>query len=248
MNEEEKKLPEELETSGKEPADPFEQQVPDTDAVGSEKDIVPEQGLDLDNYDKTAPFVKGERVADTMTGLPIDYDLTPEEVTKALKYFQKKTIRKKNIIYTVILGIIAVFYGQAVITDHTYALGYILGILALTVIGFMWYLPAKHIKSVARAMVLSKDVYHLEVCPDGLLLPQKDGKFLLEFANAGVSATEFSDLFLLIVSREKMFAIPKRCLSPETEEQLREMLRNSLGGRYETPEETEKPERSGKED
>ena len=83
MNEEEKKLPEELETSGKEPADPFEQQVPDTDAVGSEKDIVPEQGLDLDNYDKTAPFVKGERVADTMTGLPIDYDLTPEEVTKA---------------------------------------------------------------------------------------------------------------------------------------------------------------------
>lgn len=105
MNEEEKKLPEELETSGKEPADPFEQQVPDTDAVGSEKDIVPEQGLDLDNYDKTAPFVKGERVADTMTGLPIDYDLTPEEVTKALKYFQKKTIRKKNIIYTVILGI-----------------------------------------------------------------------------------------------------------------------------------------------
>ena len=140
MNEEEKKLPEEsMETA---PSDPFDQAVPEEEGPGGEKDIVPEQGLDLDNYEKTEPFVKGERVEDSIAGIPITYDLTPDEVTRALKYFQKKTIYKKNLIFTGILGIIVILYVQAVITDPSYALGYILGFLALTVIGFMWYLPA----------------------------------------------------------------------------------------------------------
>lgn len=233
MNEEEKKLPEEPETPSGKPADIFDQAAPEETVVGDEKDIVPDQGLDLDNYEKTAPFVKGERVEDSMSGIPIDYDLTPEETARALRYFQKKTLFKKNIIYTVILGIIAVFYLQAVIVKPDYAMGYLLGALALIVIGFMWYLPAKHVRSVSRAVSLSRDTYHLEICPDGLLLPQEEGKFLLGFDAPAVSATEFPDLFLIIVSREKMFAIPKRCVDPETLPQLTELLKNALGGRYE---------------
>ncbi len=251
MNEEEKKLPEESAEGTR--SDPFDQAVPEEDGPGIEKDIVPEQGLNLDNYEKTEPFVKGERVEDSTTGIPIDYDLTPDEVTRALKYFQKKTIYKKNLIFTVILGIIVVLYAQAVITDPSYALGYILGFLALTVIGFMWYLPAKHIKSVAQAVSLSRESYHLEICTDGLLLPQKDGKFLVGFDAPAMHVTEFPDLFLIIVSREKMFAIPKRCVDSKRLDELTEMMKNALGGRYEVQQDAPskdaaEPEDSGKED
>ena len=235
MNEEEKKLPEEsMETA---PSDPFDQAVPEEEGPGGEKDIVPEQGLDLDNYEKTEPFVKGERVEDSIAGIPITYDLTPDEVTRALKYFQKKTIYKKNLIFT----------------DPSYALGYILGFLALTVIGFMWYLPAKHIKSVAQAVSLSRESYHLEICADGLLLPQKEGKFLVGFDAPAMHVTEFPDLFLIIVSQEKMFAIPKRCVDPERLDELTKMMKNALGGRYEVQQDAPSkdaagPEGSGKED
>ncbi len=251
MAEEEKKLPEEPEQPEKQ--DPFAQSAPEDQGVGSEKDIVPEQGLDLDNYDKTAPFVKGERVEDDKEGILIRYNLKPEEVTKALKYFQKKTIYKKNIIFTIILGIIAVLYIQAIITDPNYAFGYVLCVLALTVIGFMWYLPARHIKSVAQATSISRDTYQLEICTDGLLLPQKEGKFLLGFDAPAVKVTEFPDLFLVIVSREKVFAIPKRCIPPEQIETITQMMKNALGGRYETLEEipskkSHGTEGSGKED
>ena len=255
MTEEEKVLPEE--PAGQEPIpekdDLFEQAVPEDQEIGGEKDIVPEQGLDLDNYDKTAPFVKGERVEDEKQGIPITYNLRPAEVTKALKYFQKKTIYKKNIIFTVILGIIVILYAQAVITDPSYTFGYILGVLALTVIGFMWYLPSRHIKSVAQATDISRDTYRLEICADGLLLPQKEGKYLLGFDSPAVKVTEFPDLFLIIVSREKVFAIPKRCIPAEQLDNITQMMKNALGGRYETLEETpgDKPrdaDGSGKED
>lgn len=234
-------------------SDIFDQPAPEETGVGQEKDIVPDQGLNLDNYDQTQPFVKGERVEDNVTGIPIDYDLTPDEVTRSLKYFQKKTIYKKNIIFTVILAVIAILYAQAVITDPSYALGYILGFLALTVIGFMWYLPFRHIKSVAQAVSISRDTYHIEICPDGLLLPQKEGKFLVSFDTPAVRVTEFPDLFLMIVSREKMFAVPKRCVPLERLEELTETMRNALGGRYEVLEEASSknlkaPEPPGKED
>ena len=169
---------------------------------------------------------------DSVTGLRIDYDLRGDEVRKALKYFQKATIYRKNIIFTVIV----VIYAQTIFRNPDYTMGYLMLVLALAVIWFLWFLPARHIKSAAEAADLADDTYHLEICPQGLLMPQEDGRYLVGFDRPAIRAVEISDLYLIIASKEKVFALPKRCIPEEDCEKLTGMLKDALGARYEKAE------------
>ncbi len=201
-----------------------------------EEKIIPGQGLDTEKFEGSEPWLDGKRVDDSVTGLRIDYDLRGDEVRKALKYFQKATIYRKNIIFTVILAVIVVIYAQTIFRNPDYTMGYLMLVLALAVIWFLWFLPARHIKSAAEAADLADDTYHLEICPQGLLMPQEDGRYLVGFDRPAIRAVEFSDLYLIIASKEKVFALPKRCIPEEDCEKLTGMLKDALGARYEKAE------------
>lgn len=226
-------IPAEDEDSGEEQA----VQEPEEPKEEKEKKIVPEQGVNAEKYDVSEPWLDGKRVDDSVEGLEVDYDLRGEEVMKALKYFQKKTLHKKNTIFTVILAVIAALYGQAIFQNPNYAMGYFMIVLALAVIWIMWFLPARHIKSAANAADISEDTFQLEICPGGLLIPQEDGRYLVGFDRPTMRAVEFCDLFLIIASKEKLFVLPKRCIPQENQEKLREILREGLGARFEKAEE-----------
>ncbi|MGI5894610.1 MAG: YcxB family protein [Candidatus Merdivicinus sp.] len=205
----------------------------DSEQEEPEQKILPEQGLDTEKYEVSEPWLDGRRIDDSVEGLKIEYNLRREEVVRALKYFQKRTIYRKNTIFTVILAIIAVFYAQAIYTDPQYTLGYLMLVLSLAVIWFLWFLPARHIKAAADAVELSQDNYQLEFCPEGLIMPQSDGRYLVGFDRPSVRAVEFPEYYLLIVSREKVFALPKRCIPEEDQETLSGIFREALGARYE---------------
>ena len=72
------------------------------------ENIVTSQGLDAEQYDVAKPSVEGEKVYDEdgLSGVEVKYDLKGDDVRKALKIFQKRTIYKKNIIYTIVLIIL----------------------------------------------------------------------------------------------------------------------------------------------
>lgn len=211
--------------------------MPEETAEEKEKKIVPDQGVNAEKYDVSEPWLDGKRVDDSVEGLGIDYNLRGEEVMKALKYFQKKALYRKNTIFTVILAVIAALYGQAIFQNPKYTMGYIMIVLALAVIWIMWFLPARHIKSAANAADISQDTFQLEVCPGGLLIPQDDGRYLVGFDRPAMRAVEFTDLFLIIASKEKLFVLPKRCIPEENQEKLRDILREGLGARFEKAEE-----------
>lgn len=211
--------------------------MPEEPKEEKEKKIVLEQGVNTEKYDVSEPWLDGKRVDDSVKGLKVDYDLRGEEVMKALKYFQKKTLYKKNTIFTVILAVIAALYGQAIFQNPNYAMGYFMIVLALAVIWIMWFLPARHIKSAANAADISEDTFQLEICPGGLLIPQDDGRYLVGFDRPTMRAVEFTDLFLIIASKEKLFVLPKRCIPEENQEKLRDILREGLGARFEKAEE-----------
>ena len=210
-----------------------DEEPPEEKPAEKEKKIVPGQGVNADKYDVSEPWLDGKRVDDSVEGLGIDYDLKGEEVETALKYFQKKTIYRKNTIFTVILAIIAALYAQSIFQDPSYTMGYLMIVLAVGVIWILWFLPSRHIKSAAQAADLSQDSFSLEICPGGLLLPQEDGRYLVGFDRPAVRAAEFSDLFLIVASREKLFVLPKRCIPEEDQQSLREMLKEALGARFE---------------
>ena len=239
----EKILPEETPEEEKpvEPASPEQEQEAPAEAPAEggepepekEKKIVPGQGVDAEKYDVSEPWLDGRRVDDSARGLEIRYDLRGDEVRKALKYFQKKALYRKNTIFTVILAIIAALYAQSIFQDPSYTMGYLMIVLAVGVIWILWFLPSRHIKSAAQAADLSQDSFSLEICPGGLLLPQEDGRYLVGFDRPAVRAAEFSDLFLIVASREKLFVLPKRCIPEEDQQSLREMLKEALGARFE---------------
>ena len=215
----------------------LDEEPPEEKPAEKEKKIVPGQGVNADKYDVSEPWLDGKRVDDSVEGLGIDYDLKGEEVETALKYFQKKTIYRKNAIFTVILAVIAALYGQAIFKNPDYAMGYFMIVLAVAVIFMLWFLPARHIKSAASAADISEDTFHLEFCPGGLLLPQEDGRYLVGFDRPAMRAVEFPSLFLIVASKEKLFVLPKRCIPEEKQEALRELLREGLGARFEKAEE-----------
>lgn len=234
-------------SAAEEPADPAAEELADPaaekpadpaaekPAAGEkEEQIVPGQGINTDKFDVSEPWLDGKRVDDSVKGLEIAYTLRGGEVREALKYFQKKTIYRKNAIFTVILAVVAVFYAQAIFTDPSYTLGYIMLVLALAVIWFLWFMPARHIKSASEAADLNgEEPYRIEICPQGLLMPKDDARYLVGFDRPAIRAAELPDMYLIIASREKLFALPKRCIPPADQEKLERMLREALGPRYE---------------
>ena len=202
-----------------------------------ERQIVPGQGINTDKFDVSEPWLNGRRVDDSVKGLEVTYTLGGGEVREALKYFQKKTLYRKNAVFSVILAVVAVFYAQAIFTNPDYTMGYIMLVLSLAVIWFLWSMPARHIKAAAEAADLNgEEPYRLEICPQGLLMPQENGRYLVGFDRPAVRAAELPDLYLIIASREKLFALPKRCIPPADQEKLEQMLRDALGPRYEKAE------------
>lgn len=225
--------------AAEEPADSAAEEPADSaaekNAAGEkEEQIVPGQGINTDKFDVSEPWLDGKRVDGSVKGLEIAYTLRGNEVREALKYFQKKTIYRKNAIFTVILAVVAVFYAQAIFTDPSYTLGYIMLVLALAVIWFLWFMPARHIKSASEAADLNgEEPYRIEVCPQGLLMPKDNERYLVGFDRPAIRAAELPDMYLIIASREKLFALPKRCIPPADQQELERMLREALGPRYE---------------
>ncbi|MEG2597495.1 MAG: hypothetical protein RR977_03620, partial [Oscillospiraceae bacterium] len=158
MSEEKKDVSEEMTEDSAKLSEESTEEVTEK-AAGTEEKIIAEQGFSPEKYDVEHPLIDGKRVEeDELHGIEIKYDLDGEEVKLALKVFQRKTIYKKNLIYTGILLILAILYIQSVMVKPDYTVGKVLGALCFVVIGFIWYLPARHIKATVQAVELAHDM------------------------------------------------------------------------------------------
>ena len=224
----------------KQPEEMAQQSAPETEPVQSaeQKDVhlVTSQGLNGDKYEVSEPWVDSHRLdeeeEEEISGILIQYDLQPDEVTAALKAFQKKTVFKKNLIYTIILVVLALLYLQAVIRNPDYTMGKVLGVFSVLVIGLLWYLPARHIRLTAKGVAVSQDTFTIEVSDVGFLIREESGKYLIRYRTPSVSVIELPAVFVVCVSREKVFAIPKRCVPEDQMEEIRTLMKDGLGEKY----------------
>ena len=189
------------------------------------------QGLTAEQYDNSEPMIEGEEDPD-ISGIEVHYDLREEEVKLALKAFQKKMVFKKNVIYTIALIVLGVMYLVSVLNNPDYTMGYILGALSIVIIGLIWYLPVRHIRLTAKAVGAANDTFFIEVCEQGFLLREGDGKYLIGYDKPMVSVVELPELFVICVTKEKMFALPKRCIEPEKMDEIKALMKAGLGDKY----------------
>lgn len=199
--------------------------------------LVTDQGLTADEYAVSEPWVESDRLdeeeEEEISGYEIRYDLKPEEAAAAMKAFQKKVLFKKNLIYTGVLAVLAVLYLQAVIKQPDYTMGKVLCVFALVVIALLWYLPVRHIKQTSKAIGISSDTYTIEVSDVGFILREESGKYLVRYTTPTVGVLELEDVFVVCVSKEKMFAIPKRCIPEADMEEVKRQMQEGLGSKYE---------------
>ena len=200
--------------------------------------LVTDQGLNADEYAVSDPWVDSEEISEEeeeeLSGYEIRYDLKPEEAAEAMKAFQKKVLFKKNLIYTAVLAVMAVLYFVNILRNPDYAMGKFLCVFSLVVIALLWYLPSRHIKKTAKAVGLNDTTYTIEVSDVGFILKEEGGKYLVRYNVPTVGVLELNDVFVVCVSKEKMFAIPKRCIPEADMEEVKQQLKDGLGNKYET--------------
>lgn len=198
--------------------------------------LVTDQGLTGDKYYVSDPWVDSDELdeeeEEDLSGIEIRYDLRPEEARAAMLAFQKKVLYKKNIFYSIILLILALLYLQAVIRNPDYAMGKVLGVVSLAVIGLLWYMPLRHIQQTVKGIEASKDTFTIEISDIGFLIREEGGKYLIRYRTPTVSVVELAEVFVVCVSREKMFAIPKRCVPEGQMEEIKALMKGGLGEKY----------------
>ncbi|MDF2566655.1 MAG: hypothetical protein K0R90_111 [Oscillospiraceae bacterium] len=169
---------------------------------------------------------------DEKQGIDVFYNLDEKEIIPALYLFQKRTIFKRNIIYSIILGIMFVFYLTAVITDPKYTIGiFLLGVSGV-VMGFIWYLPYRHRRSTAAAIAAVKEEFKISFYEDCMIVGEDDSRYKVSYAGEKVNGIEQNDKFILTVGKERLFVVPKRCINEQQTEEIRNLLINSLHENY----------------
>ena len=151
-----------------------------------------------------------------------------EEVKQGLSIFQKKTIYKRNIIYTVLLAVIFVMYLVKIISNPRDGLSYFLTILSLAVIAFIWLLPATHRKKVTKMVAETKDEFIFTVCEKGLVAGEGETATYIFYENEPVEAIECENMLIISISKEKIFVLPRRCMDESQWEQAIRLLKNGL--------------------
>jgi len=174
-----------------------------------------------DRYDEN-PFEGKE-------GVELSYNLKAPEVKKALFLLQKEQIFTRNIIYTVILAVIFVLYLINVITKP-YPMGYFMMAICLGVIFMIWMMAYRSRSAQAKAVTMVEHDFTMTVFDTGILVHQENGDFRALFSEKGFKVRELDDLFLLDLSRQRVYLLPKRCLSDEQVSYLREVF----GGNFVT--------------
>ncbi len=198
--------------------------------------LVTDQGLTADKYAVSKPWIESDRLSEEeeaeIGGVEIEYDMRKEEIVPGMKAFQRKVAFKKNMIYTAILAVIAILYGQAVWVDPSYDMGKVFIGISVFVIFMLWFMPYRHIQNTVKAIEADPAQYKLTVTPVGILIPEGGGSYLIRYSSPEFSAVELENAFTLCVSREKVFIVPKRCVLPEKFSEVRQMLKDGLKERY----------------
>lgn len=195
----------------------------------TEEEQAPTSNLDLQQYDqKDLPaYNRGAWEEEEKDHVSIEYDLTADEVRQGMKRFQKKMLYKRNVIYTVLFGLIGILYFvdmafRRVSNNFTY----IALIICIAVIFIIWYNPRHHREQVAKAMSQVREKFTMNVYDEYIYIKEEYGGFRVEYRNPKVFVIEQSDKFVIGIGKERIYIIPKRCLSEEQITQVHQKFQN----------------------
>ncbi|MEG2813048.1 MAG: hypothetical protein RSA79_00455 [Oscillospiraceae bacterium] len=191
------------------------------------------QGVQTDEWDQEKERTEDDENDIDLAkekGIEVTYDFTGDEVKEALKIYQKKTLFKKNMIYTVIFALIFVVYIATLIKNPTQKMPMILSGVCVIAIAFIWYFPLSHIKKSAKAADEDKEQFKMTIYDFAINVGEENGSYILKFNKDINQVFEIENLFILCFGKEKVFILPKRCL--ENSEEITNIFKKALNEKY----------------
>lgn len=192
-------------------------------------------GLTAADYDLDSEFkTEFEEMVELKNrkGLEIKYSFNGEEITEALKIFQRETIYKRNLIYTGVFAAIFILYVISMMMDKSTQFSMFLAVVCIACICFIWYSPLAHIKKTAKAADTHELKFTMVVYDDCVKIGEDEASFVLSFNKEINKIFETPSQFLLCVGKERVFLIPKRFLEDGVTTQVKELFSNAMGDKY----------------
>ena len=196
-----------------------------------------DQGIVADNY-KDVPKWKVDpqqsEEEDHGEGIYLKYGFTGEETKEALKIFQKYTIRRRYLIYFLILAVLLAFYLYNIIFQNGNQVSVFIAVVCIAVMCFIIYLPRSHIKhtvSAIEANPYSED-YEMTVYQDGIRMGSGENANFVPYGKKNFRCWETEDLFIIGHEKQRVFILPKRCCPEEIMEQLTQWMKKGFGEAY----------------
>lgn len=190
-----------------------------------------------DGFDKTE-IENGEKIIDISPDLSFEYNITNEEQGEAFVTFQKKYVYKKNLLKTIGFGILAVGFAVSSWRDPSIAMNYILLGVCLAAIAAIWYNMKKIRTSLLEAMkILEDDRYVFSLYDDSFVIEtiiteeEKNSEDfrpippkVVKLGDGGIDIIEQDNMFIVILAKDIIYVLPKRCM----DEKQCEIFRNKL--------------------
>ncbi len=201
--------------------------IKEKDYLVTEKDV--NDGVKPEDYDIKEDIPYSRLTEQDLSGkesVDVTYDLEANEVVQALRKFQKLTIYKKNYIYTLVLFIIFFAYIIKYLQNPSDSLSMFLSVVTVSVISVVWYMPLNHVKKMGKAIEKGEKItFNLRLYDSCLIVGEGSSKTVIEFDKVKITPFETELLFGIGVGKERVFIIPKRCISQPEEEVIRRLLK-----------------------
>jgi hypothetical protein len=199
--------------------------------------LITSDGMVGEQYDR-APDMdpitpEQEDEFDGKEGIRIEYDFTGDEVSRALRVFQKYTIYKKNLIYTLLMAVCFVIFLVRMMNNPDYSqTSTIVCVLTVVATGMLWYFPWNHIRQTAKTVDAQKgDTYLMTLYDNAMVTGEGADRNVFYFSENQMKVWEMADLYVFGYHKIRIFALPKRCCQ-EREEEISRLLRDGLKENY----------------
>ncbi len=181
--------------------------------------------------------------------LSFEYNVKNSEEEQAFRAFQKKYVYKGNIIKTILFGIVSLLFMISYIRYPKEYLYPVLTFVSLAFIFVIWFNTVKIRKSLLQALkVLENDRYVFTLFDDRFSIETilDESEFdddeeipvikprIVEFKGTEINVIEKPDMFVLILKKDTIYVLPKRCFEDGDAKVLSDAFKKHLGENYET--------------
>lgn len=191
-------------------------------------------GTSFNGGENKVTLPEGETLAE------VNYNVTIPEEEKGFKEFQKKYVRRSSIIKTIIFALVfAVFCAQQIAGKGEETLNWIAMTIAAAAVFIVWYNPVSVRKNLMKALEALKDDRYIfklyqEAFTIETVIPEdefEEGEErvypvprVVDLIGGNFELSELEDMFVIIMKKETIYVLPKRCMTEKDEKLIREKL------------------------